>query len=502
MKGLLSGLVLWSGCLAGAAAAQDVQWRPAAPRPGQPSSSPAAPIVTIGQPRPLSEFAAGATDPAPPPVSAAVYRPEAAPPRIIRLRAEGVEPPPPAPPPVAPDPPPAPNPWGGFACDRPGGPPLAAPGAPAHPDGAVDLHDALGLGGPCFYARAEYLLWWLKEARLPPLVTTGPADPSGLSGVLGRPGTVVLFGGSDVGGEVRSGGRFTVGAWCDDASTVGVEGSFFFLGQRSAHFAANSSAFPVLARPFFSLNGMAESAQVATAPGLATGSVTVEAPSRLWGAEVDLRCNLCCDCLGRLDFLAGPRFLGLEERLHVTESLLGLAGAGAFAGSRIRVADRFDTRNHFYGAQAGLDWELSRGPWSLDVRGKLALGDTHQVVNVGGEQLVVSPAGVITAATGGLLALRTNSGHFTRDRFAVVPEVGVNLGWQATDWCRLSVGYNFLYWSSVVRPGDQIDRVLDVTQIPNFPVSARPTGQPRPAPPVRDADFWAQGVSFGVEFRY
>jgi len=71
-----------------------------------------------------------------------------------------------------------------------------------------------------------------------------------------------------------------------------------------------------------------------------------------------------------------------------------------------------------------------------------------------------------------------------------------------TDWCRLSVGYNFLYCSSVLRPGNQIDRVLDETLIPNFGTGVAPAGQSRPAPILRGSDFWAQGLNFGVEFRF
>src|ERR1700730_16154263 len=49
-------------------------------------------------------------------------------------------------------------------------------------------------GDPCcarngnrFYARAEYLLWWLKDAPLPPsLVTTGPVTDN--PGALGHGG--------------------------------------------------------------------------------------------------------------------------------------------------------------------------------------------------------------------------------------------------------------------------------------------------------------------------
>jgi hypothetical protein len=462
MKGLTAGLLLWSACLAGTAAAQDVRWRAARPEPAAPPSL--ASGVTIGAPRPLPS--AGAP---------------AAAPRVVRASAEAATPPG------------EPDGWGAFVPD--------GPAVPPPPDGAVALPDAFGPDRPRFYARAEYLTWWFREQRVPPLLTTGPPQANGQSGFLGAPGTVVLVGGEFADG-VRSGGRFTAGAWCDDEGLMGVEASGFFVGRRSARFAANSSQFPVLARPFFSLNAMAESAQIATAPGLAIGGVSVDAPASLWGAEIDLRCNLCCGCAGRLDGLVGPRYAQLNEGLHVSESLLGLAGAGAFAGSRIAVADRFDTRNQFYGAQVGLDYELARGRWSLGLLGKLGLGETHQVVDIAGSQVIVSPAGAVTAFNGGLLALATNSGHFTRDRFAVLPEVGVTLGFQVTDWCRLSVGYNFLYWSSVVRPGDQIDRVLDVTRIPNFPTNAVPTGQLRPAAFVRDTDFWAQGINFGLEFRF
>jgi hypothetical protein len=353
------------------------------------------------------------------------------------------------------------------------------------------------------YVRGEYLMWWLKQAQLPPLVTTGPNEPNGENAILGMPGTVVLFGGSGVGGDMRSGARLTAGAWLDEDCTLGIEASGFFLGQQSTRFSANSDTFPVIGRPFFSLNAGAESAQEATTPGRSVGSVSVNGSSRLWGAEINLRCNLFCDDCGRLDVLVGPRYLELDENLQIQENLLALAAPGVpFPGSQINVTDRFGTRNQFYGGQVGLNYRLTRGPWSLDLLGKLAIGDTHEVVEIAGGQLIVSPSGAVTTANGGLLALSTNSGTFTRDRFAVLPEVGATVGWQPTDWCRLSVGFNFLYLSSVVRPGDQIDRVLDETLIPNFMSPLRPTGIPRPAPTLRDSDFWAMGINFGVEFRY
>src|SRR5262249_28745573 len=55
------------------------------------------------------------------------------------------------------------------------------------------------------WARGEYLLWWIRDSHLPPLVTISPV---GSAGILGRPGTAVLIGGSGVDNEERSGGRF------------------------------------------------------------------------------------------------------------------------------------------------------------------------------------------------------------------------------------------------------------------------------------------------------
>ena len=40
-----------------------------------------------------------------------------------------------------------------------------------------------------WWASADYLMWWVQGNQLPALVTTGPG-----AGVLGQPGTSVLFG--------------------------------------------------------------------------------------------------------------------------------------------------------------------------------------------------------------------------------------------------------------------------------------------------------------------
>jgi hypothetical protein len=375
-----------------------------------------------------------------------------------------------------------------------------SPWVAAAPCDGISMPADLGSGSfGRWYGSGEYLLWWIKDTRLPPLVTTSsPAS----SGILGMPDTVVLFGGNMQDNEERSGGRFTVGYWFDACQETAIEGSFFFLGDRTFGFGASSTDFPVLARPFFALNFGTEFSEVTASPGLATGRIDVAGPSRFFGSELNVRRKWCCGCDYRLDLFAGFRYLDLDESLAITESVQALPGVPMFGGDRIFIDDIFNTHNRFYGGQIGADAEWRRGPWTLNVRGKLALGDTQEVITIGGSQRIITPDGQVSNFRGGLLALSSNIGHFHRNEFGVVPELGLNIGYQVTERLRAFIGYNFLYWNNVVRPGDQIDRVVDVTKIPNFPVTGVPAPGNRPAVLFRETEFWAQGISLGLEFRY
>ncbi len=353
----------------------------------------------------------------------------------------------------------------------------------------------------CFWASGEYLLWWIKSSSLPPLVTTSPpGTPRNSAGVLGMPGTNVLFGGS-VNNEERSGGRFTVGFWFDPNQCIGLESTFFFLGDRAVSFNDTSAGLPIVARPFFNLTSGREDAELIAFPGVIAGNVAVSSSSRLWGSDLNLRANWWRGCCWRFDWLAGFRYLNLEESLGIRENLLVPAGA-PFGGSAILLQDQFGTHNNFYGGQLGAEIELRQRCWSLNLLGKVALGDTHQVININGSTVFAVPGMPVSVQQGGLLALPTNIGHFSRDRFAVLPEAGVKLGYQITDHLRAFVGYSFIYLSDVARPGHQIDRVINVTQLPSQAGPGAFVGSPRPFPTLKATDFWAQGVSFGLELRY
>jgi hypothetical protein len=348
---------------------------------------------------------------------------------------------------------------------------------------------------PCnrWYASAEYLGWWFKGQSLPPLVTSGSmGDP--IPGALGSPGTKILFGGEDMENGLHSGGRFMIGRWFGCDHCIGLEGGYFFLGPGVTNFVASSNGTPILTRPFINAATGAESAELIAGPGVLAGTVTVQTRSSMWGAETNLRHNVWSGCHSFLDVLAGFRVMGLNEDLIVHEKLTVLrAPGGAFD-----LVDHFQTANRFYGGQVGADWQYRCRCWDIDIKAKVGLGSTQQLVNISGNDLIVDPVSGTRAFNSGLLAQQSNIGEYARNRFTVVPEVGITVGYHLTEHLRIFAGYNFLYWSSVVRPGAQIDRTVNVNQI----APPIPGGPARPAFSFNGTDFWAQGVTAGLEYKW
>jgi hypothetical protein len=369
------------------------------------------------------------------------------------------------------------------------------------------------IGGPAFmgvmgpgnnwYASAEYLLWFTKSMSVPPLLTVGPV---GSGGFLGNPGVQTIYGGSPIDVNPRSGARFSLGYWF--SPKWAIEGSYFFLGRETTTFTASSSQYPnsVLARPFYSVNRQQEFAQQIGLPGIYGGFARVDTSSQLWGFEANLR-NACWnDCTSRLDWIVGYRYMNLKENLSIAEQVSGLPGAPAqFQGIVAGVQDNFATTNQFHGGQIGAIYERQWGRWVFDVRAKVALGMTFQTSDISGGTQVLAGAPQ-PEIQGGLLALNSNSGHHSRNTFSVIPEAAFNIGYDITPNIRAFVGYTVLYWSSVARPGTQIDRSLDENRIPDFNkgvIPAAPTANTtRPIGRIESETYWAQGINFGLLFRW
>lgn len=354
------------------------------------------------------------------------------------------------------------------------------------------------------WASADYLLWSIKGTRLPPLATLGPTANGG---VLGSPGTFRTLGG-DFDYQDQSGGRFTAGVWFHQYQDVGLEGTYFFLGRDERNFAASGTGLPgtpLLARPFFNaqLPGFAADAVPIAVPSLSAGTLLAQATSEFQGWELNGVFNVGCGCNYRLDLLAGFRYMQLDEGLGVAQSTTAnpAPAATALAG-RLSVLDQIDTHSQFYGGQLGTRLDVHWRNLFVTTTAKFALGGTHEVVAINGSRtLSIPPLAPVTAA-GGFFAQRTNSGRSDRDVFSFVPEIGVNLGCKLTEHLRAQVGYSLLYTTDVVRPNGQIERVLNLSQAIGPLGAGTLVGPARPALRMRDTDFWAQGVNFGLEYRF
>ena len=349
--------------------------------------------------------------------------------------------------------------------------------------------------------RAEYLLWWMNNQHIPILATT--SDNGGF-GFLGDPGTRTLLDAGSFGKSLRNGMRLRGGYWFDDCGKCGVDGSFFFLGKQTTSASFDSGTHPTITRPIFAPNFPGEFGEIVALPGTSSGVLTVESTSTLWGFDLNFRRALCKSCDFHSEVFAGYRFLGLNESLTINEFITALPGnTNDPAGTNVTVTDRFETRNRFNGGQVGYAAERTWDRWSVDGRASLALGNTTQTVEAVGYQTRLRP-GMTSPDTfsGGLLAAGPNLGSFTQNRFSVAPEFSINLGFWVTPVIKAYVGYNFLYWSNVIRPGDQIDRMVDVTFVPNPPPGVPFSGQNRPQPTFQQADLWVNGIQFGLMGRW
>jgi hypothetical protein len=307
----------------------------------------------------------------------------------------------------------------------------------------------------------------------------------------------VLFSG-DLERDAFSGGRFTAGAWLDDRRTFSVEGSAFFLGERADPVLFSSGRTPVLTRPLIDAATGTEAAHLVAFPSLSRGAVVIDNPHLLWGGEANGAANLCRGDWYLLDALAGFRYLDLEESLRIreasqfspTETALPL-----LAGGRFEIQDQFGARNQFYGGQLGLDAQVRHEDLFVTMRAQVALGSNHQAIDTNGNQRFTAATGESVSAPTGLLALPSNSGRFTRDRFAVVPEFSLNAGMDLTQRVQVFIGYTFVYLSDAARPGGQIDRAINFNQ--PLDGSAGTAGL-RPAVLFKGTDYWAQGLNVGL----
>ncbi len=415
-----------------------------------------------------------------------------------------------------------------------------------------------------YWFRADYLLWWTRGVRVIPLVTTSDADDGGIIGnptteiLFGDQ----WVGGDDRSGvRINFGHWFHCGRTAGiefDFLTLGQEGTDF-------RYTSTDQGEPLYARPFYDVNPEVEhenaelvsSSDPSTGPAWLRGTVSGRIDEYFHSAGANFRLNLCCHepcggCCGdaccleescggscgesgyggswcseiaatraamycrglrsmfgplgttcyRVDLIAGYRSYQLNDTLRVVEDLrtIGPDPHGVIAiGTTVDLFDDFRTRNEFHGGELGLIAQVYQGRWSLELLAKAALGNNSQVVTIDGQTTFQAPGDEPATYDGGLLALDTNRGRYTHNEFVVIPQFEAEIGYQLTCRTRAYFGYSLIYWASVARAAEQVDYTVNSQY---FPPVDEPEGPARPRFVWHDSNFWAQGMNFGLEYRF
>ncbi len=417
-------------------------------------------------------------------------------------------------------------------------------------------------GRGVMYAHAEYLSWWLEGMKTPRLVVQSPnANFDPFETLYG--GSPILEG-QRSGGRITLGLWLDdCGLWGIEGDYLAL-GQLDEVFRAGGNDGAPGPSGQFIGRPFFNTAPFTSILGSTVSRGTAVeevdtqgldGFVTVTSRSDFRSAGIRLRHSLCfaesCDTgcgdlvgcgtavncgsgagaawpfggpMGRLfrlmkygtrrtDVIYGVRWASLDESLGIREDLLVVdapTGATSPNGTTFVVNDLFETRNDFVGGEVGFMMEWERRRWSLGFLSKVAIGNTRQRVDISGSTSVDGAA----AVDGGLLAQRYvhpdgftvgNIGRYERDEFSMIPELGATLGYQVTPRLKLTVGYTLLYWSNVVRPGDQIDFDVNGNLIPSDNLVVDPdqiVNGDHPLFVFRQTDLWAQGINLGGEYRW
>lgn len=339
------------------------------------------------------------------------------------------------------------------------------------------------------WVRLDALLWWTKGAGVPALLTTSPDGTSQANaGVLGKSTTSVLLGNQELNNGFRPGGRIAFGTWLDTNDNFGIEFTYLGLGQSSQQLTWTSTGSPILARPYFNAKSGVEASHLIAYPSVYQGSFSCLSTNEFHVGEVVTRWGIARAPGYRIELLAGYRYQRLLDNLSISDT-----AATASPGSTIQILDQFQTQNDFNGGEVGIATEWHQCRWSFETNLKLAVGNNRSRTAINGS----TTTGARTL-TGGLLALPSNIGVYDADQLSVIPELGVTCGYDLTCHLRATVGYSFIYWSNVARPGDQIDLNVDPSQ---FPGQGQTTGY-RPTFVQHNTDFWAQGINVGLDYRF
>ncbi len=402
-------------------------------------------------------------------------------------------------------------------------PKQAAPSAAATPSGSATVATPPSLmdascdcvtdrHGPwqSAWATVGYTRWWISDAPFAtPLATTGTGPNAG---VLGDPATVALFGDRTLDYGGFNGLRFDAGLWVNDAHTIGIGGGYSTFDRRTSTFFTSSDTLNFITRPYFNQQTFQNVvAVVADTAGGLNSSLGIRNIARFDSLDLHLLRNLVAGEGLTVNAIFGYRYFNLRESLDIRQDT-AFDGDGIspliVAGNPVTsltIGDSFHTQNRVQGVELGLRGEIGGGAFFANATAKVTLGVNQQRVDISGvtsgtgETAVSFPSGLLAV---GDATFPGNLGSHHYNQFIIMPEFGLQAGLQISSHARIFLGYDLLYLNDVVRPGSQIEPVINPRYVPSDPAFGIPVGFDSPRPTRARNDFFAHGVSIGIEFQY
>jgi Putative beta barrel porin-7 (BBP7) len=414
--------------------------------------------------------------------------------------------------------------------------------------------DAMTQKGFHIWGELDYLYYWSKKAPVSiPLVTKGdPLDP--IPGAIGLEGTKVLFGNQSLDCLSQSGFKLSLRHWFEKSQKHGLEVSgMYFPKSYQKNFSKKSdteTALPVLGVPFVNIgavtmmtspgsvfpqfdlpleiNSQGSDSYVDGAGGwkiitnlgetalLASngsedantgliGKITSNSSSQLWNIEMNSLMYYAGQSSWRHSGIFGALYMDLAESLSLNyyAQRVTLSECVCYTAE---IHDHFYTHNQFFGLQGGVKGEWCKNRYFFTYLVKLGLGDMRAVSYAKGSFVDGVPYVYNFWGHGnsGIFAQKSNHHKKIRNRFSILPQLSLKTGIKLSDYFRTSIGYDFLLMTRVVRPGKQIDRVINQTQAGAGPGggSAILVGDKRPLMKNATSTYWAQGLSLGLEARF
>lgn len=373
-------------------------------------------------------------------------------------------------------------------------------------DPKSDLKINAQLREPRFWVATEYVHTWQNATTATPdLVDQVTVAPNSSTVTPMYNQKRVAFGdGNAV--------RLTLGGWIDRDEKFGAELSGFYTPrQTETDSITGTPNGPILTAPFGAspLNGVTAGKSQIGGPIGSTGVqgyASFTSTTESYGGEGNLLAHLLTYHHGP-DFsvdasgLGGFRYFGVADQFQES---IGRESLPPALGNNFSGTDSYQTQSNFYGADFGGRVRVGYEGLFAELTPKLGLGVTDESVDVSGTSSASSGGTPLPALNpGGFLAIGNKLGDRSTDKFAVLPQLTLKVGYDLTKQVEVFVGYDVLYLSQVARASGQVSNQVGASTSPFAAFGGIPGGADNSPPPaISSTSFLQQGVSAGLSAKF